>query len=132
MELAHQLVQGHRPVDLQLGIEQGLSALEVVEGHEGVVLLEVADPRGIELPRQPVAAVEDDLDLERQPGLQPHVHRAEDGVIQIEISEVNSTMFLQHKLFLQRYLSEMSNVCMAVGSLAQLIPARLGRSLALT
>ena len=71
--------------NLQLRIEQGLSAPEIVKGHEGVVLLEVADPRGVELPRQPVAAVENDLDLEWQPGLQPHVQRAEDGVIQIEV-----------------------------------------------
>lgn len=85
MELAHQRVQRQRPVDLQLLLEQGLGPREVVDGHEGVVFLQVTDPLGVELPRHPVTTIETDLDLQREPGLEPHVHGAERRMHEIEV-----------------------------------------------
>ena len=85
VELPHQLAQEDRPVDLQLVGEQGLGGREILDRDEGIVLLEVADPRGIELPRQPIAAVEDDLDLERHPGLDAEVNRPIDRMVEVEV-----------------------------------------------
>ena len=85
VELTHQLVEDQRPVDLQLRREQGLGTRPVIDRDEGVVLLEVADAGGVELACQPVAAVEDDLDLERRPGLDADVHRPVDRVVEIEV-----------------------------------------------
>src|SRR5262249_39649492 len=85
MELLHQLAKLQRPTYLQLLVQQGLGTPEVVDGHERIILLQVTDPLDVELPRQPVAAVETDLDLQREPGLQPHVHRAEYRMHEIEV-----------------------------------------------
>ena len=44
MKLLHQRIEGQRPVDLQLLIEQGLSPGKIVDRHERIVLLQVTDP----------------------------------------------------------------------------------------
>ena len=72
-----------RPVGLELLVHQPLGEVDVLDPREAIVdALEVAAASG-ELPGQPLAAVEADLDVEREPGLQPDVHEAEDGVQEV-------------------------------------------------
>ena len=81
----HETVQQAAPVRLQLPRQQRLSLGQIVHVDEAVVALVEADPRPRQLARQPVAAVQTDVDAVRHPRLQPQVHQAELRVEQIEV-----------------------------------------------
>ena len=64
---------------------QLLGPLQVLDPQQGVVVTAVADAGAVELARQPLPAVDVDLDLIGHPGLDAHMHEAELGVDQVEV-----------------------------------------------
>src|SRR5574341_1568139 len=81
MESAGQGGERPRPGDGELPIHQALGEGGIAESGEGLVLpLEVGVAAAVELLGQPLAAVEGDLDVEGEPGLQASAEEAEVGV----------------------------------------------------
>ena len=73
------------PGRLELLVGKLLSPLEVWEFEEAVVGAAIAQTGGIQLVGQPLAAIEGDVDAQRQPGLQPQMHEAELRMLEIEV-----------------------------------------------
>src|SRR3990172_9063384 len=71
-------VEGLRPIRGQLFVHQALGRLGVTQPGEAVVYaLEVRAAPAPQLPSQPLATIEADLDVEREPGLQACAHETE-------------------------------------------------------
>src|SRR5678816_1277136 len=85
MRLRAQQVQRSWPADLQLLIHQALGVLDVGDPGEAVLATLIGDALAIERARQPLATVEPDLDLEREPGLYSDVHEAEHGMLEVVV-----------------------------------------------
>lgn len=68
----------HRwPIGRPLGIRKALSSRDVAHTQQAIIALFVGDPFLGQLSGQPLAAVEANLDVEGEPGLEPEVHEAE-------------------------------------------------------
>jgi hypothetical protein len=65
---------------LQLLVKQGLGLSNVFQPGEGVFAFAVVQAGLIHLASKPLAAIEADVDAEREPGLDARVHEAEDGM----------------------------------------------------
>jgi len=62
-----------------------LGLLQVLDPGEAVIVAVVRQSRGVHLPGQPLPTVEINSQVEREPGLEPHVHEAEDRVDQVMV-----------------------------------------------
>ena len=78
-------IKEQRPVGVGERLAQRRDRREVIDSGDLVVAAPVADPGPIHLPRQPLAAVDVDLNLVRRPGLQPHMHPPELGIDQVQV-----------------------------------------------
>jgi hypothetical protein len=87
VELAGYRVQQARPVHAQLLIHQPLRPRVIFDPTEAVVVPPVAHPRLIHLPRQPLPAVQADLNRKGKPGLNARVHEPEFGVYRVVIKK---------------------------------------------
>jgi hypothetical protein len=89
VQLRHDLpgvsVQQPRPVQVGEPIGQALRSRQVADADEDVVDLGVLDAAGRELARQPLVAVEVDLDLQREPGLHPNVQQTQIAVHEVVV-----------------------------------------------
>src|SRR5258708_15978291 len=85
MDVLNQAVQHGWPVEGELLPHQFLRTGKVLDPGEAVVRLFVGDAGLIELSRQPLPSVQADLYAEREPGLQPYVHPAEDSVKAVRV-----------------------------------------------
>ena len=85
MELVQQIEKGLPPAGFQLLVAEFLGSLVVFQLQEAVVALPIAQAGGVELAGQPLAAVDRNVDREREPGLQAEVHEPELAVLQIEV-----------------------------------------------
>ena len=74
-------------LSVEKGVSELLGAAEIVDRDEGVVTLTMGDAGLVELLRQPVVAVDVDLDLEGKPGLDAEVDEAEAGKDVVEVDE---------------------------------------------
>jgi hypothetical protein len=74
-------LQERSPTDPQLPVEPFLGLLHVGHLQEAIVSPQVADPLGIQLPRQPLPAVETDVHREGEPRLQPCMHETDHGIL---------------------------------------------------
>ncbi len=72
-------------------VEHLLSAFHVVDPGEAIVPLLEADPGLLQPSRQVLATVDANLNRERQPGLQPHVHQSELTIEEDNISQCLSS-----------------------------------------
>ena len=73
------------PGDLHLAVGQPLGPLEVLDPAEAVVPPLIADAAALEVPRQPLAAVEDHVGIEGEPGLEPHLGQPEAAVEGVDV-----------------------------------------------
>src|SRR4030095_15221359 len=96
-----QSIQKPLPVTCRQTIHQALRLLQVRDLRETVVALDVADASPLQLLRQPLATVDTNLNSERQPGLQAHVHQAKLAV-QIVKVKVQALTFFRHQFQLLR------------------------------
>jgi hypothetical protein len=67
-----------------LPVQQSLSGTRILQVGETVVALHVPQTRRIHLASEPLAAIDPNLDREREPTLHPHMAAAEDPVLEVE------------------------------------------------
>jgi hypothetical protein len=85
VDLACPAIQDLDPAEPGEAVSQGLGLVRVVELGEGVIVLHEADARVVELPGQPVVAVDVDLRGEGEPGLDTDVAETEVRIKAVEI-----------------------------------------------
>src|SRR5262249_53278981 len=85
VDLPRPTAQGPNPLEPGQAVGQGLGLGRVLELGEGVVALHEADAGGVELPGQPVVAVDVDLGGEGEPGLHADVAEADLRVQEVEV-----------------------------------------------
>ena len=59
--------------------------VEIIDGQQRVLVADIADTPPVQLPGEPLAAVDVDLAVIRDPSLQAHVHEPELGVDEIQV-----------------------------------------------
>ena len=87
VELASDAVEQLGPFGFELTVHQALSFRPVGDPRETVVMLQVIEPSGLHLSRQPFPSVQADLYGEREPGLNASVEEAEDRMDLVVIEE---------------------------------------------
>ena len=85
VDLASKGIEDTRPVFSCQGVGKPLCPKGIVELEEGVSLLQEAYTMSFHLSCQPLVTVDIDLDDEREPGLDPHMHKAKFSVDPIEV-----------------------------------------------
>jgi len=85
VDLTRPAIQDLDPAEPREAVGQGLGLERVVELGEGIVVLHEAAARVVELPREPVMAVDIDLRGEGEPGLDADVAEAELGIEEVEV-----------------------------------------------
>jgi len=83
--LPDERLKGRLEVGEHLRVHERLGAGQVGDGGEAVVGAFVGDALGVELAREPFAAVDAEVNEEWEPGLEAHVHQAEDGMHEVEV-----------------------------------------------
>ncbi|OQC28415.1 MAG: hypothetical protein BWX70_01844 [Verrucomicrobia bacterium ADurb.Bin070] len=83
--LAGEPVQDAEPRGERLRVEEPLRRREVADGEELVPVNGVRHTLQLQPPAEPLPPVEGDLDLVREPGLQPHTHEAVHRVVVVEV-----------------------------------------------
>lgn len=78
-------VQGRGPGETKLLIHEGLSFGDVLKLDKTVVAAAIGEPRFVHHASEPFAAVQTDLDAEGEPGLNPSVHKPEDGIDEVVV-----------------------------------------------
>lgn len=85
MNPPQQAVELPDPIDPRLLGRQLLSRRQIADLHEAVVAPQIADPFLVELPGQPLAAVEHDMDVEGEPTGDPHLGQTETAIVPIKV-----------------------------------------------
>lgn len=85
IHLLGQRTQRFGVIEAHLPVHQPLRPFEVVDVCEAVVDAAIADAGGVQLPAEPLAAIDAHVQVERQPRLQPQVHEAKDRMDQVMI-----------------------------------------------
>jgi len=85
MDLLLQSVQLTLPIRLELLVQQLLGALPIPHPEELVLMAGVAQLVPVHLAGEPFPAIEADLDLEGEPGLQADIHPAEGRVLVVVV-----------------------------------------------
>ena len=87
IQLLGHAVQQLRPVGPQLPVHQPLRFGPVRDPRKAVILPPVLHPRCLQLPRQPLAAVQADLNRKGKPGLNAGAHEAQHRVHPVVVQE---------------------------------------------
>src|SRR4051812_12162751 len=72
-------------MDPRLPVGQPLGTCEVLDPGEAVIPPLIADALLVELPGQPLAAIENHVGIEGEPSLEPHLGQAKPAVVEIEV-----------------------------------------------
>ena len=100
VELLGDAIKQLGPFGFELPVHQALSFRPVGDPRETVVMLQVIEPSGLHLSRQPFPSVQADLYGEREPGLNASVEEAED---RMDLVVVEEQAFARAKLQLQLF-----------------------------
>ena len=81
------LRKSRRPIHGELLIQQVLGLLPVFDPRKAVVLTRVGQPTRVHLSRQPLSAIETDLNRKREPALNTRMQKAKDGMNGVVVQE---------------------------------------------
>src|ERR1022692_1162288 len=91
VQTLRQRLQPLGPVDLQLFLEKLLRARNVLDPGKAVLLADIAEPLSVHASRQPFPAIDADVHVKREPGLNPRMHPAKFRIDAVMINRQTGT-----------------------------------------